>query len=163
MILAHNTINPQTGKVLRNTPNLIKDAVLQCASMRTNDTADVQNIVDCLTESKTVNELQLVKCCAEAKDENQVPAFSSHNPIGIQKSDGNSKVNEIEKKTAILKIFTHLFAASGVNRKDIGVMKDFLYGKSSSKRFFCWLCQWAYFYETKKNPDSQEIVVAIEQ
>ena len=112
-----------------------------------------------LSDTKTVKELKLAKCCTKAKDEKLVPSFTSQLSIGIKPSDCNASINEIEAKTAILKIFTHLFASSGVNQKDIEIMKDFVYGKSSRKRFFYWLCQWANFYETKKKADSNEIVI----
>ena len=120
-------------------------------------------VVNGLTDTKTVKELKLTKCCSQAKNEKLVPPFTSQTSSGIKPSDGNESVDEIEAKSAMLKIFTYLFASSGVNKKDIDIMRDFVYGKSSRQRFFDWLCQWANFYETKKKSDSNEIVVREKQ
>ena len=147
-------------KVLRNRPCYIKECVLKCLSeIEPTEDINIETVVNGLSDTKTVKELKLAKCCTKAKDEKLVPSFTSQLSIGIKPSDCNASINEIEAKTAILKIFTHLFASSGVNQKDIEIMKDFVYGKSSRKRFFYWLCQWANFYETKKKADSNEIVI----
>ena len=91
---------------MRNTPNYIKERVLKCSDeiKATGDT-NVEAVVNCLTDTKTVKELKLTKCCTQAKDEKLVSTFTTQTAINIKPSDGNESVNEIEAKTAILKFF----------------------------------------------------------
>ena len=88
-----------------------------------------------------------------------MPVFTTNNPIGIKQSEKKAKMNEIEIKSAVTKLFFYLFAPSGANKKDIEMMKDFIYGKSSLQRYFKWLCQWAKFSETKEKIGANEVIV----
>ena len=139
-------------------PERIKKGILQCSDDGYNPT-HVQIVLNELSVTTTMKQLKIDQCLIPAKDEKCVPHFTLNSPMYIKQSEKKTRASENLSKSDMLKLFVLLFAPSGVNKKDIEIMKDFLYGQSSPQRFLMWLFQWASFLETKERTESIEMIV----
>ena len=103
------------GEVLSKAPERIKKGILQCSAY--NDPAQVQCVVNGLTETATIQNLEIIQCFIPATDKKFVPHFTLNTPMYIKPPEKRT-MNE-RSKTDMLKLFVLLFAPSGVNKRDI--------------------------------------------